>query len=279
MNDPQLSHALDRGVALRPLGEDRFAGQTLPEWQNMVGPFGGITAAVALNAVLQHPKLLGEPIALTVNFAAAVAEGPFEVLARPVRTNRSTQHWSIEIHQPDATGTSAGPVTTASAVTAARRETWGTDDEPMPEAPDPETVVVPPFTSPVTWINNYDMRPVTGSIPAEWDGSDGKSSHTLLWMRDKPVRALDFASLAAICDLFYPRIWRRRATRVPAGTVSITTYFHAGSAQLAEVGSSWLLGQAKAHTFRNGFFDQTAQVWSQSGHLLATTHQIVYYKE
>ncbi|WP_353395313.1 thioesterase family protein [Hydrogenophaga sp. 5NK40-0174] len=275
MSDSQLSHAIDRGVHLTPAGDDRFAGHAQAEWQNMVGPFGGITAAAALNGVLQHPKLLGEPIALTVNFAAAIAEGPFEVRAVPVRTNRSTQHWNVEIHQEG----SDGPLTTASVVTAARRETWSTDDEPMPRAPAPDTIVVPPYTPPVAWVNNYEIKPVSGTLPTAWDGSDGESSYSLMWMRDRPARTLDFVSMAAISDLFFPRIWRRRATRVPAGTVSITTYFHAGSEQMAEVGTQWLLGQAKAHTFRNGFFDQTGQIWSQSGHLLVTTHQIVYYKE
>ncbi len=275
MSDSQLSHAIDRGVHLTPVGDNQFLGHARPEWQNMVGPFGGITAAVVLNAVLQHPKLLGEPIALTVNFAAALGEGAFEVRALPVRTNRSTQHWSVEIFQDG----SDGPSTTASVVTAARRNTWSTDDEPMPRAPAPEGIVIPPYEAPVAWINNYEIKPVSGPLPEAWDGSDGESSYSLMWMRDRPARPLDFASMAAISDVFFPRIWRRRATRVPAGTVSITTYFHAGAQQMTEVGTQWLLGQAKAHTFRNGFFDQTGQIWSQSGHLLATTHQIVYYKE
>ena len=65
----------------------------------MVGPFGGITAAQMLQAVLQHPQRLGDPVSLTVNFAAALADGPFTVQARPARTNRSTQHWVIEMLQ------------------------------------------------------------------------------------------------------------------------------------------------------------------------------------
>ena len=34
-----------------------------------------------------------------------------------------------------------------------------------------------------------------------------------------------------------------------------------------------------AQRFRNGFFDQGAHLWSESGHLLATSNQIVYFKE
>ena len=78
--------------------------------------------------------------------------------------------------------------------------------------------------------------------------------------------------------MFFPRIWRRRATLVPIGTVSMTVYFHADAALLAATGTGYLLGQAQAQAFRNGYFDQTAQLWNEAGDLLATTHQVVYYK-
>lgn len=88
----------------------------------MVGPFGGITAAVLLQAVMQHPERLGDPLSLTVNYAGAIGEGEFTVQAVPVRTNRSTQHWTLSVLQPGADGE---PVvtTTATVVTAVRRET------------------------------------------------------------------------------------------------------------------------------------------------------------
>ena len=271
------AHVFDQAIALHTLGEGRYRGTTSPAYANMVGPFGGATAATALNAVLQHPALLGEPVALTVNFAAALADGPFTVTARPVRTNRSTQHWVMEITQPDAQGAEAA-VLTATAVTAARRETWSTDDATMPTVPTPEAVGRPNMAALVEWVRRYDIRIAEGAIPTAWDGG-GDASRTTLWVREEPARALDFASLTAMADVFFPRVWLRRATRVPAGTVSMTVYFHAGAAQLADTGTGWLLGQAQAQGFRNGFFDQAAQVWNQAGALLASTHQVVYYKE
>ena len=59
----------------------------------MVGPFGGITAAVLLRAIESHPDRLGEPVALTVNFAAPIVDGEFEISRRAPRTNRTNQHW------------------------------------------------------------------------------------------------------------------------------------------------------------------------------------------
>ena len=77
-----MSHLLDAAIALKPLGEGRFAGATTADYWNMAGPFGGATAAVMLKAVLDHPQCRGRPAALTVNFCGAVAEGVFEVSVR-----------------------------------------------------------------------------------------------------------------------------------------------------------------------------------------------------
>jgi len=271
-------HVFDKALALThsDIRTGHFTGATSPDYWNMVGPFGGTTAAIVLQSVLSHPDLLGTPIAITVNYAAALAAGPFDVQATAVRTNRSTQHWTVQITQPGADG-EPQMTTTATVVTAARRETWGTSDLPMPEVPRPEHVERMRIFD-VPWLVHYDMRPISGGIPSAWDGR-GDHSESRLWLRDAEPRPLDFASLVAMSDMFYPRIWLRRATRVPAGTVSITTYFHAGQAELAAVGTGYLLGRAMGQQFHNGFFDQAAQLWSEAGVLLATSNQIVYYKE
>ena len=271
------THPFDKALELTPDVPDEFAGRTTPAYWNMVGPFGGMTAATLLQAVLRHPLLLGEPLSLTVNYAAAVAEGPFTVQATPVRTNRSTQHWMVTLQQAHASGEQM-VTTTATVVTAARRETWSASDQPMPAVPAPAQCPRVPRVTRVEWFNRYEMRPITGGLPTQWDDS-GHTSLTQLWLRDAPERALDFPALAAMCDVFFPRVWLRRARHVPAGTVSITVYFHAGSELLAQTGTGYLLAQARAQEFRNGFFDQTAQLWNEAGSLLATSHQIVYYKE
>ena len=274
------THPLDKALALvhNDIRAGHFTGATSPDYWNMVGPFGGTTAAVMLQAVLRHPDLLGEPVALTVNYAAALEAGEFELMAVPVRTNRSTQHWTVQMSQAGDDGKSH-VTTTATVVTAVRRETWGTNDLPMPEVPSPERVgrlSVGPAK--VAWLDRYEMRPISGAIPTRWDGS-GDHSETRMWLRDAEPRSLDFAALAAMSDTFYPRVWLRRATPVPIGTVSLTTYFHTDASLLAEVGTGYLLGRATGQQFRNGYFDQAAQLWSETGALLATSNQIVYFKE
>ena len=266
----------DQAIALKSLGPHRYSGSTHSAWLNMVGPFGGITAAVLLQAVLLHPERLGNPVAFTVNFCAGVAEGAFEIIAKPARTNRSTQHWTIELTQGGAV------VITATAVTAVRRTTFSSIESHAPlvtganELPRAEGTILP-------WTQRYDMRSLTGHLPTVWDGSEGDTL-TQMWVRDAQQRPVDFASLTALADTFFPRVFLRRRTFVPIGTVSMTVYFHADAQELAALGhgvdtSDFVLGQAKAQCFFNGFFDHSAQLWSDAGQLLATTHQVVYFKE
>lgn len=273
------SHPFDQAVALVATGAPHtFQGQVSQDYWNMVGPYGGITAATLVQALAQHPQCLGDPVSITVNYAAAVGAGRFEIEANPVRTNRSTQHWLLTVKQAGEDGVPQ-VVTTATAVTAVRRPTWSGSDTAMPQVtPAVQVPRVPPIMGGVQWLERYEMRFVQGTLPQRWDGAEAESL-TRLWVRDNPPRPLDFASLAALSDVFFPRVWLRRAHRTPAGTVSITVYFHASREDLAAAGTAPLLAQARGQEFRNGFCDQAAQLWSESGQMLASSHQIVYFKE
>ena len=70
-----------------------------------------------------------------------------------------------------------------------------------------------------------------------------------------------------------------RARHVEHAARDALAAVHVGAAELAEVGTGYLLGCAAGQQFFNGFFDQKAQLWSEKGALLATSNQIVYYKE
>lgn len=265
-------HPFDDALRLTPLGEHRYAGRTTAPYANMVGPFGGVTNALMLQAVMLHPERSGEPIALTVNFAAPVADGEFEIVARPARINRSTQHWSVEMQQQ------GGIVTTATAVFAQRRPSWSDTEAAMPVGL-PEARSLPrhsPEGLP-TWFRRYDLRIVAGGLSTP-PGAGQADSVTQLWVRDEPPRLLDFQSLSAICDVFFPRAFVRLGRFLPAGTVSITSYFHTDAAMLHEAGEQYLLGVARGLSFRNGYFDQVAEIWSPQGHLLATSTQVVYFR-
>ncbi len=195
------------------------------------------------------------------------------VTTKVSRTNRTTQHWYVELAQGGQVGA------TATAVFATRRDTWAATEATFPAAG--PAAVIERF-SPLErakWTAAYDMRFVHGQpVGAKEDAGD-RDSVSCLWIRDVPPRPLDFVSLAAICDAFFPRIFIRRPKWVPVGTVSLTPYFHADSGALQVQGERPVLASAHAHRFGGGYFDQTAQVWSDDETLLATSHQVVYFKE
>ncbi|MFZ1498862.1 MAG: acyl-CoA thioesterase domain-containing protein, partial [Giesbergeria sp.] len=122
-------HVFDQALQLRADAPGQYQGESPKPYWNMVGPFGGVTAATLLQAVLQHPERLGDPLALTVNYGGGLVAGSFQVQAVPVRTNRSTQHWTLSILQSGPDG-AAVVTTTGTAVTAVRRDTWSAGDTP-----------------------------------------------------------------------------------------------------------------------------------------------------
>ena len=265
-------HAFDEALQLTYNGEtNRFQGRTSSAYANMIGPFGGITAAAMLKAALEHRDRQGEPVTLTVNFAAAIQDGDYEIEAQATRTGRSTQHWYMSMWQ-------AGEiVTTATAIFAMRKPTWGATDLHPPIFPAQgetkpfHSPIMPPWTKQYRFYMADDFENLVQTAQP--------TSETLQSIQDNPPRPLDFLSLTAMCDVFIPRIFVRRSQFVPAGTVAFTVYYHADSAVLAEHGTAEVMGQARGNRFYNRYFDQSAEIWTRSGDLLATSTQVVYFKE
>ena len=263
-------HIFDQAIKLNKKSQGLSVGATTPEYQNMVGPYGGALCAILLNAVMIDERRIGDPISVTVHFAAPVAEGEFEVKATAVRTNRSTQHWLVELIQ-------GGEVAVYGTVfTGIRRETWGDGEIRFPAVPEPETITHG-FHVTLPWTKAYDFKFIEGG--PQTPAIENKPSQTRMWIRDEPPRKLDFVSLSSICDAFFPRIFLKRGYRVPIGTVVLTTHFHVSQEQINQVGDGYLLGTADAKTYGKGYFDQSSELWSKDGVLLATSHQMVYYKE
>lgn len=269
MTDSPAQHVFDDAMTLESLPDGKLRGRTTEPYANMVGPFGGVTAAALLRAIELQENKLGDPVSFTANYVTAVAPGEFDIAVRCVRTNRSTQHWLVEMTQGEDV------VATATAVTGVHRQTWSDTEAIAPTAPPPAEVEQREHT-PMAWPNQYEMRFVQGPLLGIEEPTD--SSETIVWVRDLPARPLDFASLTALCDSFFPRVYVRLGQAIPIGTVSMTVYFHASAEEVAAQGSDYLLGTARGSRFDRGFFDQSAQLWGTGDKLLASSHQIVYYK-
>lgn len=266
-------HPLDAATKLDKPGE-KFTGATSDAYWNFTGPFGGATAATLLNAAMLHPRRQNLPLAMTINYCAPVAKGAFDIHVMEKRTNRSTQHFSVEMTQ------GADTIATATLVFAARPEGFDHTSGEMPAVKPPEEIDPPKTKAPLAWIDRFDMRFASGfPVMRKDDSAPLGSARTEVWMRDNPARRMDFLSLMNMSDAFFARPFHVLGRLIQVGTVSMTTYFHCDEADLAEVGEDYVLGVADASVFAKGYADQTAWLWSRQGRLLATSQQILYFRD
>ncbi len=272
MPGTMMDHLFDQATRVTA-GDSRWQGRTCPDYWAFVGPFGGVTAATVLRALIEHPHAAGDPLALTVNYCAPIAEGPFDLDVRLVKANRSSQHWYVELSQGDA-----DPATVATAVFAERRPSWSHQPAQRPDAPPFDQVKRHADTG-MSWTRQYDFRFVEGQPDlAGGAKAEPQSAYSKLWISDRKPRRLDMLSLMSMSDAFFGRVFHARGELVPFGTVSLTTYFHVGRDDLAAEDITHVLAVADAKVFNRSYQDQHGELWSPSGRLLATTTQIAYFK-
>jgi acyl-CoA thioesterase len=256
-------------------GDSRWTGHTSDDYWAFVGPFGGVTAATMLRAIIEHPQRSGDPLSMTVNYCAPIAQGPFDLDVRLIKANRSTQHWSVELTQGGE-----DVATFATAVFAVRRPSWSHQPAQFPQAPPFEqTRPYPKGSLKMSWVRQYDFRFVEGE--PQFAGAPKQataSAYSRLWIGDRVPRKIDVLSLMSMSDAFFGRVFHVRNEMVPFGTVSLTTYFHADADDLAAEDISHVLATADAKIFHKSYGDQSGELWSPNGRLLATTTQMAYFK-
>jgi hypothetical protein len=268
-------HPFDAATEVEPVGPGLFRARAPEDYWAFIGPFGGVTTGSVLGALLAHPDRSGDPVALTINLAAAPKAGPYEIATRLARNNKSSQHWIAEIRQGD----DPQPLVTATAILAQRRDSFSHLAVTPPAIPAWDTLKPLPDLPTASWIAQYQFRfaeggPNWGRTPAETP----QSARSVLWLADRVERAVDFKSLASMADAFFGRVFQVRGELVPFGTVSFTTYFHVAGDELAALAATRLVAVADAHSFHRSYCDQFAELWSPGGDLLATTHQVAYFK-
>jgi acyl-CoA thioesterase len=254
-------------------GDSCWQGRTSDDYWAFVGPFGGATAATILRALIDHPQRSGDPLSLTVNFCAPIAQGDFDLDVRLVKANRSTQHWCVELRQGGAE-----IATLATAVFAERRPSWSYQPAELPSALPFEQIRPFPKIK-ASWANQYDFCFAEGEPDFSGTKKDApQSAFSKCWIGDRVPRKIDVLSLMSMSDAFFGRIFHARGELVPFGTVSLTTYFRADAADLAAEDINRVLAVADANIFHKSYGDQTGKLWSPHGRLLATTTQIAYFK-
>ena len=161
-------------------GDSRWQGRTSDDYWAFIGPFGGVTAATILRALIEHPERSGDPLSVTVNFCAPIAQGAFDLDVRLVKANRSTQHWCVELTQG---GDEVGALATA--VFAERRSSWS--HQPAQFPPTTPFEQIRPFPKiKASWANTYEFRFIEGDPDFRGKTKDAPGNRLLEMLDRRP---------------------------------------------------------------------------------------------
>ncbi|SDM49430.1 acyl-CoA thioesterase [Maricaulis salignorans] len=265
-------HLFDQSTALKRVSGEapdiRFEGEASEHFKNMIGPYGGWSAAVLAKGLVEAAGPEMELVSITTDFLAGAREGPITLDVACDRGGKNTQFWNASL---TAQGDKS-PSNRAMGILSRRRDTLAWTEGSRPDAPPPEDC--DRANLPMAWSRTVEMRP-TQSPPF---GTGKTRTDNLSWIRLEPDRPLDAVGLVALADTPTPRLFFVTGKPEMIATVSMTVYLHASPDDYAAVGADYMLIETHAARGGRGFYDQHARIWSRDGRLLATTQQIVWYK-
>lgn len=269
MSSTLTSHSM----VLTAAGPGRWNTHAGPEWRNPGGGlWGGYAIGLAVRVMEAEPEAVGEPLSITLTYAAALPSGDLLVRTRRLRQGGSIGVWEVEVCIA-----ATGEVGVHAIVTMARRpDTPAFAFASMPAAPAPETLPSPdtmPGGSEHFGAQAFERRSAEGFPP-----KPGPDSRSLAWVRSRRG-PWDKALLGMVTDNSAPRAFYALGMSVSTTTLSLTVYLHATSDELATIGDDYILIECEGRVGAGGASDERSSYWSRDGKLLATSEQLAWYRE
>jgi acyl-CoA thioesterase len=280
---PCVGKAFSDAVAVRAMGEGRYAAELDERWNLRPLPQGGIVTAIAVRAMeaeLAHDEQ--SPRTLHTTFAAQVAHGPLEIDVEILRAGRSMSQVRSEVRNQ---GAGRGHLTTC--VFGATRAGFSfTDLRPPDEIPDPghcRSFRDPPppggvdFEPMPFWTELVEGRAVLGHAP--WDDAYVPDrAERAMWYRfdEAPILEdgrLDPLALIVLADTMPGAVGEmvgRNDRPWFAPSVDLTVHL------LDDCRSTWVLAHNRARFAGDGYASADMALWD-CGDDGQTTPRLVAY--
>lgn len=266
----QSKVAFDAATALSVVGRGRYAGELDPSWWVFQGPNGGYVAAIMLRAAeLAIDDPARTPRTLTVHYLRRPRPGPVELEATVERTGRRLSTVSVRMTQEDqpvAIGLTALSVPFDSVSFAHKQP------RAIPEGARSSRSVHVFEAIPVT--GHYTYWPLFGT--GMFSGDD--SAETGGWVRLSEDRVTDALLVSAVADCWPPAILTHLDGRagvvrgVP--TIELTVHFRTTLPLASMAPGDPLLTHFHSQTAQEGFIEETGEIWSPDGRLVAESRQL-----
>jgi acyl-CoA thioesterase len=256
----------DADTSVRKSGDGLFEARIDPGWWVMMGPNGGYIAAVVLRALagaVDDPSRA--PRSLTLHYTAPPVEGPARIETRIERVGRSLTTVSGRLVQDGRLRA------LALAAFSRPRDSLAFAQTAMPEVRPPEQC--PPLERMIPIHDRYEHRWAIGSPP--FGGGDRALCGG--WIRLAEPRVNDAFSVAAFADAFPPAVFSAVDDRTLAGgvpTVDLTIHFRTSFPLPGAAPVDWLLSVFRSQVARDGFVEETGEIWSRDGVLVAQSRQL-----
>ena len=258
-------------MTLTAAGPRRWTTTAGQEWCNPRGGlWGGYAIGLALRVLEAEPDAAGEPLSITLTYAAQIPDGEVDIRLRQVRQGKSIGVWEVQLHVAGSDDIGVHAMVTM----AVRPETTPFAMAAMPNAPDPETVppAQPPFSNTHPSATLFERRPVDPRPMGP-----GGATHTLTWVRARDG-TLDKAVLGMLADGSPPPMFSVVSGVRMSTTLTLTIYLHATVEELAEVGDDYILVEYDGRVGGRGATDERSSYWRRDGKLLATSEQLAWYR-
>ncbi len=244
-------------------GDLHFLGDIPGDWAQGRTAFGGLSAALLIDAVRRLPETSGSSVrSLDVAFIGPVPPGTVSVVARALRRGKYLTHASAEL-----LGTDGVPLTSIHAVFAELREsTVQVRPEPPPMTPVDQCLEMPHLEG-ITpdFARNFAISfalgiPFTGSDEARING----------WCRHR-TPATGPAAVAALVDAWPGSVLPVLTAPAPASTVRWSLQFP-GSCDI--IGDDWFWYESDTVIAAGGYSTMTARLW-QGDRLVSWSEQLL----
>jgi acyl-CoA thioesterase len=205
-----------------------------------------------------------QPRSLTVYFLRPPQAGPVVVSPVVERAGRSLTTAGVRLEQE-------GQLLALGL--AALSQPWpgrSFDEAPMPDvepptardepAPAPPGAPRPAFRALLTMQQRFGAPLFSGADRSEVGG----------WLGLLEERPVDPLTVLVLADAWFPAPWPRFEALVPAPTIEMTVYFRTP----LPLPDSLLLGRFQTRAVRDGFFDESGELWAPDGTLVAQSRQL-----